>query len=125
MEWLSASSDIVVFSAAIPGQGGKGHINERRCSYWQNLFSQQGFKRHDILRNKIIHDEAIPFWYRQNLFVFAKPTAVLKNCQEANFLPDEFELVHVSNAVQNGGFKAVFKQLGPSFVSVLSRRLKR
>jgi hypothetical protein len=38
VEWLTKSAPIVVFSAAIPGQGGKGHINEQPPDYWNDLF---------------------------------------------------------------------------------------
>ena len=48
VEWLTASSDIVAFSAAITGQGGKGHVNEQSPDYWDNLFRECGFVRHDV-----------------------------------------------------------------------------
>ncbi|MDE6607582.1 MAG: hypothetical protein K2K54_07505 [Lachnospiraceae bacterium] len=37
---LCRLSDIVLFSAAIPSQGGKGHVNKQRLSYWVNLFEK-------------------------------------------------------------------------------------
>lgn len=32
----------IVFSGAIPGQGGTGHINERPVAYWVSKFREQG-----------------------------------------------------------------------------------
>ena len=32
-------SDIVLFSAAPPGQGGHGHVNERSYEYWRGEFA--------------------------------------------------------------------------------------
>jgi hypothetical protein len=104
VEWLTRSADVVVFSAAIPGQGGKGHINERHPEYWRNLFQQRGFTRFDVLRPRIIHDQAIPWWYRQNLFLFSRSAARL-SCCEGDFLPGEFHLIHSSivNKLQHPG----------------------
>lgn len=39
---LVALAPIVVFSAAIPGQGGRGHINERWQSEWARMFAEHG-----------------------------------------------------------------------------------
>ena len=40
---LCRHSDIVMFSAATPGQGGENHINEQPYSYWRDLFKAQGY----------------------------------------------------------------------------------
>lgn len=40
---LCSSSDIIVFSAAQPGQGGKGHINCQSKEYWVELFQNNNF----------------------------------------------------------------------------------
>ncbi len=70
MEFLTSCSDIILFSSAIPGQGGIGHINEQRPAFWRNLFQSMGYERVDIIRQKIIFDNSIPFWFRQNLFLY-------------------------------------------------------
>ena len=44
---LTKLADVVVFSAAVPGQGGTHHVNEQWPSYWINLFSTFGFKALD------------------------------------------------------------------------------
>jgi hypothetical protein len=59
----------VVFSAAIPGQRGDGHINERWQSYWVGLFAGRGYEALDLIRPGVWHDERIALWYRQNTFV--------------------------------------------------------
>ena len=41
VERLCSLSDVVLFSAAQPGQGGEDHINERDPSYWAALFRAQ------------------------------------------------------------------------------------
>lgn len=69
---ITQLSDVVVFGAAIPGQGGTNHVNERWPSYWAALFREQGFTCFDILRGSIWYDERIEWWYRQNTLVFIK-----------------------------------------------------
>jgi len=44
VKYITSLSDFVVFSAAFPGQGGQGHINERPQEYWRDLFLLEGFK---------------------------------------------------------------------------------
>jgi len=41
--YLTCTSDLIVFTAAQPGQGGHGHINEQPCSYWIEKFAQLNF----------------------------------------------------------------------------------
>lgn len=66
---LVSLSKIIVFSAAIPGQGGQNHINEQWMSYWQTRFSQHGYQVLDMLRPYFWENEKIHWWYRQNMFV--------------------------------------------------------
>src|SRR5690606_37979200 len=67
---LCDSCELVLFSAAIPNQGGKGHINEQWPTYWQYLFKGKGFVAVDCIRPAIWDNEQIPWWYRQNCVVF-------------------------------------------------------
>jgi hypothetical protein len=61
---------VVLFSAAIPGQGGFNHINEQPLSVWVREFVANHYRPLDVIRNRIWDDEEIPFWYRQNLILF-------------------------------------------------------
>lgn len=67
---LTEAADIIVFGAAIPFQGGYGHINEQWPSWWRALFEEQGFRAYDIVRPRHWADQAIHYWYRQNTFVY-------------------------------------------------------
>lgn len=40
---LTAVSDCVLFSAALPGHGGTNHVNERPVKYWMDLFAAHDF----------------------------------------------------------------------------------
>lgn len=68
---LTELADCVLFSAAIPFQRGRGHVNEQWPSYWVRLFGDLGYAAHDFIRPAIWNDDQIPFWYRQNILVFA------------------------------------------------------
>ncbi len=67
---LCAASDVVLFGAAVTCQGGENHINEQRQSYWANLFSNQGYRCFDIIRNEIWDNESVEVWYRQNTLIY-------------------------------------------------------
>jgi SAM-dependent methyltransferase len=65
-------SDIVLFSAAIPFQGGNHHVNEQWPEFWASLFYEQGFEIWDGIRKEIWKERVIPWWYRQNVLLFLK-----------------------------------------------------
>jgi SAM-dependent methyltransferase len=67
---LTRLAPIIAFSAAIPGQGGVGHINEQWPDYWAELFGAQGYALIDLFRGKLWSDAAVDPWYRQNLFLY-------------------------------------------------------
>ena len=69
---LCALSDLVLFSAAIPNQGGKNHVNEQWQSYWAQRFEQRGYHVYDIVRWKIWSRSDIAAWYRQNAIVYCR-----------------------------------------------------
>lgn len=74
---LTELSEIVLFSAAIPGQGGTGHVNEQWTSYWVKLFSDFEYVGEDVIRPRIWEDQRIPVWYRQNTVLFYGPDSGL------------------------------------------------
>jgi SAM-dependent methyltransferase len=76
---LAAAAPIVLFSSAIPGQGGEHHINEQWSCYWRKLFAQAGFEMLDPIRPRIMHDERVMWWYRQNVIMFASRAMLSAN----------------------------------------------
>jgi len=70
--FLTDLAPLVLFGAAIPGQGGVGHINEQWQSHWVGLFQTCGFGCKDIVRPKVWNDDRVKPWYAQNTFVFVK-----------------------------------------------------
>jgi len=63
-------SDVVLFSAAIPRQGGTNHRNEQWQEYWVNKFYNAGFEKIDLIRKKFWDNPQIKWWYSQNAFLF-------------------------------------------------------
>lgn len=77
VESLVTHGDVLLFSAAIPGQGGQNHLNEQWPEYWQKKFEQFGFYFHDVIRPKIWANERVDFWYRQNIFLVNRQKSLL------------------------------------------------
>ena len=72
IESLCMLGDIILFSAAIPGQEGTMHINEQYPYYWVTIFSKKGYIPIDCIRQRIWNDKKIQWWYRQNILFFVK-----------------------------------------------------
>lgn len=70
IETLCRHSACILFSAAVPGQGGEQHINEQPLSYWRALFADKGYVAVDYLRPLIAEDRAIQWWYRYNALLY-------------------------------------------------------
>ncbi len=72
IDWLVELAPVVVFSAAVPGQGGEGHVNEQWPGYWADKFAAHDYVGSGAMRWTIWDDELIDWWYRQNLLVFVR-----------------------------------------------------
>jgi SAM-dependent methyltransferase len=83
---LVRHSDIVLFSAAVPRQGGEHHVNEQWPSYWIGLFAEHGYLPYDVIRPKIWNNQRIDWWYRQNTVLFSR--------EQTFGTPGAFDLVH-------------------------------
>lgn len=66
----------VLFSAAVPGQGGEDHINEQPYGYWGDLFAARGYDLFDFIRPQIVDNRSIEAWYRYNTLFFAHQSVV-------------------------------------------------
>ncbi|MEO6550169.1 MAG: class I SAM-dependent methyltransferase [Ferruginibacter sp.] len=71
IENVCKHSSVIIFSAAVPFQGGQNHVNEQWPEYWTNIFSRFGYECYDILRPKIWDDQEVDWWYKQNMLVFS------------------------------------------------------
>lgn len=75
---LISLGNIILFSAAIPGQEGTYHINEQYPEYWARIFNKYGFVPVDCIRPRIWNNTSVEFYYRQNILVFIKKEIINK-----------------------------------------------
>ena len=90
VETLTSLSDTIIFSAAIPHQGGQGHLNEQSPMYWELLFHKHGYYFYDLIRPRFWNNDKIKWWYRQNSFIVSKAKIDL----EIHSLPSTNMYVH-------------------------------
>lgn len=76
---LTRLGPVVLFSAAIPLQGGENHINEQWPNYWISLFASKDYVAIDCVREKIWNNAQVAYWYRQNIFLFVKKAYLTTN----------------------------------------------
>lgn len=69
---LTKLSNVILFSAAVPGQEGTYHLNEQYIGYWIDKFKTNNFKCYDIVRPLIWDVSSVAWWYRQNTVLFIK-----------------------------------------------------
>jgi SAM-dependent methyltransferase len=94
---LTLASPVVLFSAAIPGQGGVDHLNEQWPSYWATLFRIFDFVSIDCLRSALWLDERVEASYRQNLMLYVERALLPRFRDQAGSGPvsdDPMPLVH-------------------------------
>ena len=74
---LADVSDIIIFTAATPGQGPRsiGHINEQPHQFWIEKFKELGFNFDTELVEKIrkeMESAGVVWWISKNLMIFKK-----------------------------------------------------
>jgi SAM-dependent methyltransferase len=63
-------SHMVLFSAAVPYQGGDNHINEQWQDYWAEKFKNKGYVAIDFIRPMTWNNPNVAYWYQQNTLFF-------------------------------------------------------
>jgi len=74
---LAGLAPAVLFSSAIPGQGGEG-INPQWPSYWAGLFERSAYACIDCVRPRIWEARGVAVWYAQNTLLFADRSVIGK-----------------------------------------------
>lgn len=117
----------VLFSAAIPGQGGVGHINEQWQSYWVALFAEHGFECWDVVRPRVWHADDTAWCYRQNAFLFVDPQRLGSRLALAPIISDLVHPLAYREAIQppeTPGLGSVLKSLPRAAKRTLDHRRK-
>lgn len=85
---LCALSDVVMFSAAVPGQRGSGHIHMQWQDWWAERFGEHGYSCYDPIRRKIAAKPDAFDWFAQNTLLFVKDgTEIPATLQEHRIEP--------------------------------------
>ncbi len=112
---LTRHGDVILFSAAIPGQGGTHHVNEQWPSYWAEKFGKVGYSVYDIIRPRIWDDQRVLDFYRQNILLFARDRAFDIPVPPLNLVhPDIWE---------NGAYMHVLRKLPRAALMSARRKL--
>lgn len=98
VESLTRLAPAVLFSAAIPFQGGTNHVNEQWPEYWAGLFREYGYLPVDVIRRRVWKNESVEWWYAQNTLLFVVPALLEQRARlQAEFErtdPDRLSIVH-------------------------------
>lgn len=121
---LTDAAQAVLFSAAVPGQGGTHHINEQWPGYWKSLFARRGYTYLDVIRPRIWDNRQIEWWYRQNLFLFVSDAAIGRLprlcAAEATSLGD-LQFLHADVLAEFQSIRGLLRQFAGAFL----RRTRR
>ncbi len=69
LDTLTSHGNLIVMSAAQPGQGGAGHFNEQPLSYWIQKLTQRGFVLEEQFTQQL---QALPDTHSGNMLVFTR-----------------------------------------------------
>ena len=83
---LTALAPAVLFSSAIPGQGGEG-VNPQWPTYWAERFGAHAYVCVDCVRPRIWDEPGVEVWYAQNVLLFAEQSLLERRPE----LAEEFE----------------------------------
>jgi SAM-dependent methyltransferase len=70
VDFLCSLSSIILFSAAIPHQGGDHHVNEQWPEYWAGKFEKKGYVCIDAIRDQVWTHPGCVYYYAQNTFLY-------------------------------------------------------
>lgn len=101
---LCALSDNIIFSAAIPNQGGQYHVNEQWLEYWTLKFNSRGYILKDTFRAKIWNNNNIDWWYRQNMVVFTKANQGENNDPICSYIHPELFRAKINQITQKNNY---------------------
>jgi len=129
VESLVTHADVIMFSAALPGQGGQNHINEQWPSYWQAIFEKYNFQMIDFFRSKIWNNTKIERWYKQNLFLVVRKGHALSTSENNPALslihPELFEVILQQHQQKTAHLKSEINKLNKrDFIGKITRLFK-
>ena len=76
IEWITASADVIVFSAAVPNQDGDGHNNCRSRPEWYQWIKSKSFVIADTLRQYYTSNQRLGLWHKLNIIDYVHKDSV-------------------------------------------------
>jgi|SRR5579863_3581454 len=121
---LVSLAPVILFSAAVPLQGGVHHVNEQWPDYWARIFQEHNYRQLDLLRKLIWKNPIIKNFYRQNMFFYVREDVIESNLdfKEATQDPNDLMLVHPSILKAQLGLRSILRNLPRSLWEFAARR---
>jgi SAM-dependent methyltransferase len=127
---LTRLAPVVLFSAAIPFQGGTHHLNEQWPDYWAALFELHGYLTIDCIRGRIWGNRQVEWFYAQNILLFASANRIredseLRRWHEKTNL-QQLALVHPVRFLQpfRCGVRDALRLLGHATLNAARKRIR-
>jgi SAM-dependent methyltransferase len=76
---ITKISDVILFSAAIPGQLGVNHVNEQLPDFWRKKFAKYNFIELNLLRPLLWNNSLVAWWYKQNITLYVNKQIINSN----------------------------------------------
>jgi glycosyltransferase involved in cell wall biosynthesis len=111
---LTKLASVILFSAAVPGQGGTHHVNEQYLSYWAALFEAKGYTMLDVLRPRIWNDPKCDWTYRQNAVLFV---------ERGNHLVPDNQVLSGVDYIHPFHYSEILEKLNNPTIGYISRSL--
>jgi SAM-dependent methyltransferase len=124
---LTRLGETILFSAAVPYQGGREHINEQWPEYWAEKFRSRGFTALDPFRARLWNEEQVEPWFAQNLVLYVANHRVTTEPRFADELARTggtlLSLVHPRLYIPKARSAARLAQLTDSRLGRLAKRM--
>ena len=115
---LCSHAGTILFSAAVPGQGGEHHVNEQPYERWRARFAARGFAPYDFVRPQLKGNADVAPWYasppESSLPLTVRQTRVQAGSPIPDVSPASFRIR-----------KALLRPLPEAIVTRLSRLKRR
>jgi SAM-dependent methyltransferase len=123
--FLCRLAPVILFSAAMPMQGGTHHVNEQWPDYWAALFRRYHYGRIDAVRKFIWKNSDVEWWYRQNIFLFVHEGSISAYPSLVKFRAeaDDLVLVHRNILDKHVWLPELLKRLPARILDATIRRI--
>ena len=130
VESLVGLADVVLFSAAIPLQGGVHHVNEQWQDYWAKHFAQHGYDPVDCVRAALWENNEVDWWYAQNTLLYVNRTVLASRPElrsACGRIPaGPLSIVHPKKYLAHADLgKIALRKVATAFPAMLSTAVKR